>query len=73
MPTKLLPPEDYKTGLNAVNVPMLVLIGSNDEAFFAEALQKAVLENNPGKVHIINNATHNTQSFGFIKDWFSKL
>lgn len=71
-------PDDYVTGLKAVKAPMLVLIGSNDEAFSAEALQKAVLENSSGKVHIIDKATHNgvrhnTQSFNFIKDWFSKL
>lgn len=71
-------PDDYVTGLKAVKVPMLILIGSNDEAFSAEELQKAVLENSSGKVHIIDKATHNgirhnTQSFNFIKDWFSKL
>ncbi|MNJ90805.1 2-succinyl-6-hydroxy-2,4-cyclohexadiene-1-carboxylate synthase [compost metagenome] len=71
-------PDDYISGLKAVKAPMLVLIGSNDEAFSAEALQKAVLENSSGKVHIIEKATHNgvrhnTQSFNFIKDWFSKL
>lgn len=71
-------PDDYVTGLKAVKVPMLVLIGSNDEVFSAEALQKAVLENSSGKVYIIDKTTHNgvrhnTQSFNFIKDWFSKL
>lgn len=71
-------PDDYILGLKAVNAPMLVLIGSNDEAFSAEVLQKAVLKNSSGKVHIIDKATHNgvrhnTQSFNFIKYWFSKL
>lgn len=71
-------PKDYVTGLKAVKAPMLVLIGSNDEAFSAEELQKAILENSSGKVHIIDKATHNgvrhnTQSFNFIKDWFSEL
>lgn len=75
---KSMTPDDYVTGLKAVKVPMLVLIGSNDEAFSAEALQKAVLENSSAKVHIIDKTTHNgvrhnTQSFNFIKDWFSKL
>lgn len=71
-------PKDYVTGLKAVKAPMLVLIGSNDEAFSAEELQKAILENSSGKVHIIDKETHNgvrhnTQSFNFIKDWFSEL
>lgn len=75
---KSMTPDDYVTGLKAVKAPMLVLIGSNDEAFSAEKLQKAILENSSGKVHIIDKATHNgvrhnTQSFNFIKDWFSEL
>jgi pimeloyl-ACP methyl ester carboxylesterase len=71
-------PDDYVAGLKAINKPMLVLIGSEDEAFSAEALKKAVLENSNGEVHIIDKATHNgirhnTQSFIFIEDWFSKI
>lgn len=75
---KSMTPDDYVAGLKAVNKPMLVLVGSNDEAFSTEALQKAVLENSTGKVYIIDKATHNgvrhhTESFNFIKDWFLKL
>lgn len=71
-------PDDYVAGLKAVDKPMLVLAGTNDEAFSAEKLQKAVLENSTGKVHIITKATHNgirhdAQSFAFIKNWFSQL
>lgn len=71
-------PDDYITGLKAVNKPMLVLIGSKDEAFSAEALQKAVLDNSTVEMQIIEGASHNgvrhnPQSFTFIKDWFSKL
>lgn len=71
-------PNDYVEGLKAVNVPMLVLIGSEDEAFNAEALKKAVLEYSNGKVHIVKGASHegiriNPQSFLFIKEWYSKL
>lgn len=75
---KSMAPDNYVAGLKAVNKPMLVLIGSKDEAFSTEALQKAILENSNGKVQIIDRATHNgvrhnSQSFTFIKDWFSKL
>lgn len=71
-------PEDYKEGLKAVNVPMLVLIGSKDEAFNADATQKAVIENSKGQVQIIEGATHNgirhnSQSYVFIKKWFKAL
>lgn len=71
-------PDDYLEGLKAINKPMFVLIGSKDEAFSAEILQKAILENSIGKVSIIEGATHNgirhnIQSFTFIKSWFLKL
>jgi alpha-beta hydrolase superfamily lysophospholipase len=71
-------PEDYKEGLKAVNVPMLVLIGNKDEAFNADAMKKAVIENSKGQVQIIEGATHNgirhnLQSYVFIKKWFSAL
>ena len=71
-------PDDYVTGLKAVKVPMLVLIGSEDEAFSALATKEAILKNSNGDIHIIDKASHNgvrhnAQSFLFIKDWFSKL
>lgn len=71
-------PNDYVEGLKAVNVPMLVLIGSEDEAFNAEALKKAILEYSNGKAHIVEGASHegiciSPQSFLFIKEWYSKL
>lgn len=71
-------PEDYKAGLKAVNVPLLVLIGSKDEAFNADGMKKAVTENSKGKVEIIEKATHNgirhhSEAYNFIKKWFSGL
>ena len=71
-------PDNYIDGLKAVKVPMLVLIGSKDEAFVAEAEQKAILENSKGEVHIIDGATHesilhNSTSFQLIAKWFSKF
>ena len=71
-------PDDYVVGLKAVNKPMIVLIGSEDEVFSSEAMKQAILENSNGVFQIINRASHNgvrhnTQSFIFIKDWFSKL
>ncbi len=71
-------PDDYVIGLKAVKKPMLVLIGSQDEAFSAEALQNAVLDNSTGEMKIIDGASHNgvrynAQSFTFINNWFSKI
>ena len=75
---KSMTPDDYVAGLKAVNKPMLVLMGSEDEAFSAEATKEAILKNSNGEIQIIDKASHNgvrhnTQSFTFIKDWFSKL
>jgi len=75
---KSMTPDDYVAGLNAVNKPMLVLMGSEDEAFSAAETKEAILKNSNGEIYIIdktshNGVRHNVQSFTFIKDWFSKL
>ena len=75
---KSMAPDDYMTGLNAVKKPMLVLMGSEDEAFSSGATKEAVLKYSNGEIQIIDKASHNgvrhkTKSFVFIKDWFSKL
>jgi alpha-beta hydrolase superfamily lysophospholipase len=71
-------PDNYVDGLKAVKEPMLVLIGNKDEAFVAEAQQKAILDNSKGDVKIIEGATHdsilqNPFAFQLISKWFSKL
>ncbi len=52
-------PLDYKKGLNAIHKPLLVLVGSNDEAFDASKFTSTVTENSKGDVYIIDNETHN--------------
>lgn len=71
-------PEDYKQGLTSIHTPMLVLIGSKDEVFNAQAMEKAVTENSNARINIIENASHNsirhnTQACELIKKWFSAL
>jgi pimeloyl-ACP methyl ester carboxylesterase len=75
---KSMTPDDYVAGLNAINKPLLVLMGSEDEAFSSVATKEAILKNSNGAFHMIDKASHNgvrhnAQSFIFIKDWFSKL
>lgn len=75
---KSMTPDDYVAGLKAVNKPMLVLMGSQDEAFSSEATKEAILKNCNGEFQIIDKASHNgvrhdAQSFSFVKNWFSKL
>ena len=71
-------PDNYIDGLKAVQIPMIVLLGNKDEAFVAEAQQKAILDNSKGEVKIIDGATHesilqNSLAFQLISKWFSKL
>lgn len=71
-------PEDYKSGLKSVRLPMLVLIGSEDEVFNADATIKAVIENSQAEIQIIEGATHNgirhnPQVYELINKWFSVL
>lgn len=75
---KSMTPDDYVAGLKAVNKPLLVLMGSEDEAFSPIATKEAILKNSNGEFQIIGKASHNgvrhnPQSFTFIRDWFSKL
>lgn len=71
-------PDDYKQGLKSIIVPILVVIGNQDEAFNAEAMKKAVTENSKAQIEIIEGVTHNgirhnPQAYDFIKKWFSAL
>jgi pimeloyl-ACP methyl ester carboxylesterase len=75
---KSMTPDNYVAGLKSVNKPMLVIMGSEDEAFSPEATKEAILTNSNGAFQMIDKASHNGvrhngQSFIFIKDWFSKL
>lgn len=67
-------PVDYAQGLRAVRKPLLVLVGSKDEAFVASAFEKAVTTNSKGDVFVVENTTHNeiimhSSSMKLIRDW----
>ncbi len=51
-------PQAYAAALTAVDAPMLVVVGSNDEAFVAEEFETAVAAYSNGKVHVINGENH---------------
>ena len=70
-------PLDYGTALSAVDAPMLVIVGSNDEAFVADAFPDAITSHSDGEVHIINGETHpgiveNQTAMTLVEQWFSK-
>ena len=52
-------PLDYKEGLNAINKPLLVVVGSKDETFDAAKFTSAVTKNSKGRVVIVEDETHN--------------
>ncbi len=74
---KSMSPEDYSTGLKAVKVPLLVMVGSNDEVFVATEFKPAVENNSNGKVVVIEGATHNSirhskEAMKEVNTWFQK-
>ncbi len=67
-------PEDYKAGLQAVDKPLLVIVGSSDEAFVAQEFKPTVMNNSHGEVLIIagqthNGIRHNKRSMEAVKRW----
>lgn len=70
-------PDDYKQGLNAIHKPLLVLVGSKDEAFNASAFIPVVKNNSSGEIYIIKGATHdnilqNKEAINDVKAWAVK-
>jgi len=56
---KSMAPDDYKEGLQAISRPLLVIVGSEDEAFVANAYEPAVKEYSSGQVLLVEGQTHN--------------
>jgi len=70
-------PANYKDGLKAINKPLIVLVGSKDEAFVASAFEKAIKENGSGDVFVLNGISHNgirqnSEAMKLIKKWSDK-
>lgn len=70
-------PQDYAAALTAVDIPMLVVVGRNDEAFVAAEYPAAVNAHSSGEVHIIDGETHNsildsTEAMAVVETWLRK-
>ncbi|MEO5581254.1 MAG: hypothetical protein ABIR66_01070 [Saprospiraceae bacterium] len=48
---------DYIAGLNAIHLPLLVMVGSKDEAFVAEEFEIAVKNNSKGDIDVIREVS----------------
>ena len=71
-------PDDYVAALTADNLPMLVIIGENDEAFKAEEYPNVISLHTNGEVVIIPEETHdgiiqNQEVIPAIQDWIIAL
>jgi pimeloyl-ACP methyl ester carboxylesterase len=71
-------PEYFEDALKAINRPLLVIVGSEDEAYIAEAYEPAIKKYSQGEVVVINGATHNgvrhdIRSMEAVKLWIKKI
>ncbi|NBC04630.1 MAG: alpha/beta fold hydrolase [Bacteroidetes bacterium] len=67
-------PADYRDGLGAVNKPLLVIVGTEDEVMEAKKFKAAMEEYSKGQLLIIEGATHNgirhsKEAMTKIKEW----
>ncbi len=67
-------PLDYKEGLSAIDQPLLVIVGTEDEAFDSSKFNSAVTQNSKGEVFLIENETHNgvrhnKKSMDVVSQW----
>jgi alpha-beta hydrolase superfamily lysophospholipase len=67
-------PLDYKKGLNSINKPLLIIVGSKDEAFNANKFNAAVTQNSEGEVYLIeeeshNGVRHNKKTMDIVSQW----
>ncbi len=70
-------PTEYAAALTAVDAPMLVVVGSNDEAFVAREFETAVTAHSDGEVHVINGENHNSivesnGAMAIIENWLGE-
>lgn len=70
-------PQDYVAALTAVDAPMLVVVGSHDEAFVADAFPTVVSQYSDGEVYIIDGATHTSiiesaAAMTIIENWLAE-
>lgn len=71
-------PADYKEALRAIDKPLLVIIGSADEAYNANEFEPAIKSYSAGKVVLIEGATHNgirhnIEAMKAVKKWVTGL
>ena len=69
-------PDDHAEVLAAVNVPLLVLVGSDDEAFLGEQYEPVVAAHSDGEVVLVDGETHSgillsEEAMEAVREWLS--
>lgn len=72
--TVSMAPDSFKDGLRAVDKPLLVIVGSEDEAFISAEYEPPVKAYTKGEVLVVDGATHNgirheKQAMTVISSW----
>lgn len=67
-------PADYRAGLGAVNKPLLVIVGTEDEVMEVKKFEPTMEEYSNGQLLIVEGATHNgirhsKEAMTKIKEW----
>jgi non-heme chloroperoxidase len=71
-------PRDYKKDLHAITQPLLVVVGSADEAFYADQFEPVISQLTKGKVKLLPGVTHMGAVVGpkvqpVVKEWLEGL
>jgi alpha-beta hydrolase superfamily lysophospholipase len=71
-------PQNYKKDLSAIKQPLLVVVGTADEAFYASQFEPVISRYTSGQVVILNGVTHmgvvvGKESHSTIKRWLEDL
>ena len=71
-------PDDHALALAAVSVPLLVLAGSDDEAFHGEQYEPVVTAHSDGEVVLVDGETHNSilhseEAMEAFREWLATV
>jgi alpha-beta hydrolase superfamily lysophospholipase len=71
-------PRNYKKALRAITQPLLVVVGTSDEIFFADQFEPAISQYTEVKVRLVTGLTHmgvvvNPAVHPVIKDWLEAI
>ncbi|MGM0536265.1 MAG: alpha/beta hydrolase [Pseudomonadota bacterium] len=71
-------PRDYKKALSSIKQPMLVVVGTNDQLFFAEKFEPVISQYAEAEVRLVDGLTHmgvvvNPAVQPVVKKWFESI